>query len=54
MSFLYRKVTGDLLPAYGVRMPFGGPPVSNAMVDIIRLWILDGAPATGWVDGTDQ
>jgi hypothetical protein len=54
MSLLYRKVTGDLPSGYGAQMPFGGAPVSNAMVDIIRLWILDGAPGGGWVDGTDQ
>jgi hypothetical protein len=54
LSLLYRKVTGDLPPGYGQQMPLGGPAVSPAMVDIIRLWILDGAPATGWVTGTDQ
>lgn len=53
-SLLYHKVTGDLPSGYGVRMPFGGQPVSSAMTDIIRLWILDGAPETGWVAGTDQ
>jgi hypothetical protein len=58
MSFLYRKITADLLPGYGPPMPLTGPGVSPALSEIIRLWILgDGevppASATGWVTGTD-
>ncbi len=56
-SFLYRKITGDLLAAYGSQMPFGLAPLDPEIIDLIRLWILgDGltgpAPQTGWVAGT--
>ncbi len=58
-SFLYRKITNDLLPGWGSDMPRTGAPLTPAQIDLIRLWILgDGitgpAPATGWVTGTDQ
>jgi hypothetical protein len=59
LSFLYRKVTGDLAPGYGQTMPLLGGNLSPELTEIIRLWILgDGstgpASETGWVDGTDQ
>jgi hypothetical protein len=59
LSFLYRKITGDLELGYGAKMPLTGSDVSPELVEIVRLWILgDGttgpASATGWVDGTDQ
>jgi hypothetical protein len=53
LSFLYRKITNDLEPGMGDAMPLVGPNVNSALVEIIRLWILDGAPETGWVPGTD-
>jgi hypothetical protein len=58
LSFIYRKITGDLEPGFGFPMPLTGPAVSPALTEIIRLWILgDGtiapASATGWVVGTD-
>jgi hypothetical protein len=53
-SFLYHKITGDLGPGLGVRMPFKRPPLSRYLIDIVRSWIVAGAPPTGWVPGTDQ
>lgn len=59
LSFLYRKITGDLEPGYGVRMPQGGPALPGELTELIRLWIIGDAmtgpaPETGWVTGTDQ
>ncbi len=52
-SFLYRKVTGDLLPGTGARMPLDGPPyLDHTLTDVIYNWILYGAPQTGWPPGT--
>lgn len=52
MSYLYRKITGELDPGMGERMPFGKPALKADQVELIRLWILNGAPETGWVPGT--
>ncbi len=54
-SFLYRKITGTLNgdPALGGRMPFMRPKLDPFLIDIVRLWIEAGAPASGWVPGTD-
>jgi hypothetical protein len=53
-SFIFHKLTGDLPDAsYGERMPFGKPKLDQLLIDIIELWIEAGAPATGWVPGTD-
>jgi hypothetical protein len=59
LSFLYRKITGDLEVGWGDAMPFNEQPLSTDLIEIIRLWIIgDGilgpAPETGWVPGTDQ
>lgn len=54
LSFLYHKVTGDLGVGLGSRMPLGRPPLAANLIEIIRLWILAGAPETGWVPGTDS
>lgn len=51
-SFLYHKLTGDLDASQGARMPLFGGKLDDHLVEIIRLWIEDGAPATGWVPGT--
>ena len=53
-SFLFLKITGDLGSGMGDRMPLIGKKVSRGFRDIIELWILAGAPETGWVAGTDQ
>ena len=42
-SYLYLKVTGDPSIA-GSRMPLGGPPLSQALIDLLRDWIERGAP----------
>jgi hypothetical protein len=52
-SYLVHKVTGDLDPGFGKRMPFNEPRLDDALVDVIRRWVEAGAPADGWVAGTD-
>jgi len=53
-SYLYHKITGDLpTPDLGARMPRGNPKLNRTLIDVIRLWIENGAPMTGWVPGTD-
>ncbi len=54
MSFLYLKVIDDLAPGMGQSMPFGMKKIKKGFRDMIELWILDGAPETGWVAGTDE
>jgi hypothetical protein len=51
-SYLFHKLTGDLDGTQGARMPLIGSKVDDHLIEIIRLWIEDGAPATGWVAGT--
>ncbi|OFV82126.1 MAG: hypothetical protein A2Y78_09795, partial [Acidobacteria bacterium RBG_13_68_16] len=41
-SYLYRKITGAA-GITGVQMPFGGPPLSAAQIQLIHDWILAGA-----------
>ncbi|HEY2773889.1 MAG TPA: hypothetical protein VGK20_07540 [Candidatus Binatia bacterium] len=58
-SFLYLKITGNLLPDYGVQMPKDKPALDPSLIEMIRLWIIGDmtngqAPETGWVPGTDQ
>jgi hypothetical protein len=54
MSFMYHKITGDLGPGLGSRMPLGRPQLPANLIDIMRLWIEAGAPMDGWVPGTDS
>jgi len=42
-SYLVLKLEGSLLIS-GDRMPPGGPYLSQVEIDVIRQWILDGAP----------
>lgn len=54
LSFLMHKLTGDLpSPDFGARMPKDRRKLNSTLVDIIMLWIQAGAPASGWVPGTD-
>jgi len=61
-SYLYRKVTGDLPDkTFGVRMPFHRAALDQHLIDVINLWIQNGAPQGCWmppstcfVPGTDQ
>ena len=53
-SFLFRKLnnqlyhTVELDPAEGNRMPAGGAPaLDEAEIELVRLWIMYGAPRTG-------
>ncbi|HET8774488.1 MAG TPA: hypothetical protein VFP80_11870 [Thermoanaerobaculia bacterium] len=41
-SYLYRKITGAGIT--GDRMPLGGPPLTEAQIQLIRNWIRRGAP----------
>lgn len=52
-SFLVHKLTGDLPSGFGERMPFERAKLDDALVDVVRRWVAAGAPADGWVDGTD-
>jgi hypothetical protein len=53
-SFLYRKITATLpSTAYGKRMPLNRAPVERNLREAIRIWIENGAPDAGWLDGTD-
>ena len=51
-SFIYHKLTGDLDGTQGARMPLFSGALDAYLIEIIRLWIEDGAPETGWVPGT--
>jgi hypothetical protein len=51
-SLLLQKLLGPP-PGFGARMPFGRPKLDQSLIDIVQLWIAAGAPATGWVPGTD-
>ena len=42
-SYLIHKLEGTDPGLFGSRMPFGGPYLSQAEIDVIRQWILDGA-----------
>jgi hypothetical protein len=53
-SFIIHKLTGDLGPGMGDRMPRGKPKLPQYLIDIVQLWIEAGAPQAGWVPGTDQ
>lgn len=53
-SFLIRKIEGDLPDAaYGARMPLDRPRLHKTLRGILAAWVEAGAPATGWVPGTD-
>ena len=45
-SYLYRKLMGTHTEAggNGARMPFGAPPLPEDHLELIRLWIEQGAP----------
>lgn len=42
-SYLIQKLEGNA--ASGAQMPFGGPPLPQSTIDVIRQWITDGAQA---------
>ncbi len=53
-SFLERKLNDDFPgPGFGDRMPLNGKKLDSSLRDIVTLWIAAGAPALGWVPGTD-
>ncbi len=51
-SLLYAKLVGPP-QGFGARMPFGKPKLDQSLIDVVQLWIAAGAPANGWVPGTD-
>jgi len=51
LSYLVHKITGELGPGLGKRMPFNRPKLDEALINVIRLWVEAGAPAAGWVAG---
>lgn len=55
-SFLWEKVNAPNQehfyadhPFYGALMPLGGPPLTNGELELIRRWIIAGAPRDGVV-----
>ncbi len=52
-SYIFHKVSGDLPPGFGERMPLHRARLDDTLVEVIRRWIEAGAPADGWVPGTD-
>ena len=53
-SYLVHKLNGDFPGSgFGDRMPKGRPQLDATLINVITLWIQAGAPATGWVPGTD-
>lgn len=45
-SYMLMKIEGTHLKngGMGARMPFGGPPLDKATIEMIRAWIAAGAP----------
>jgi len=43
-SYLVQKIQGNA--AVGGRMPLGGPPLTQAQIDLVRGWIAAGAPSS--------
>lgn len=41
-SYLVRKIEGPRIVAN--RMPLGAAPLTQAQIDLVREWVLDGAP----------
>jgi hypothetical protein len=52
-SYLVHKVAGTLGSGLGKRMPLHRPKLDETLVDVVRRWVDAGAPAEGWVVGTD-
>ena len=51
---LLKAVDPDATDIPGVGMPSGLPPLSEDLLEAVRLWILGGAPETGTVAGTES
>ena len=52
-SFILAKLTSALAAGEGVSMPYNAAPLTQETVDVIRAWILAGAPTDGVVAGDD-
>jgi hypothetical protein len=44
-SFLFSKLTGTLGPGQGLVMPRVGALIPSKQIELIRRWIIAGAPA---------
>ncbi len=53
MSLLLMKLTNNLSAGEGRGMPYNAAPLSPDTVEVIRAWILAGAPEAGRVEGDD-
>ncbi|GIW42289.1 MAG: hypothetical protein KatS3mg076_2866 [Candidatus Binatia bacterium] len=58
-SLLYLKLAAATIPesydpAIGAPMPVGLPPLRRNELEAVRIWIRDGAPETGVVQGTGE
>jgi hypothetical protein len=53
-SFLVQKIRGEFPGAgFGERMPLDRRKLDKSLIEVITLWVAAGAPAAGWVPGTD-
>lgn len=52
-SFLLAKLTNNLAAGEGIPMPYNAAPLSASTIEIIRAWVLAGAPGEGRVPGDD-
>lgn len=53
-SYILHKVNGDFPgQGFGDRMPKDRPKLDSTLINVLTLWIEAGAPAMGWVPGTD-
>ncbi len=56
-SELWRRLDAtndDTIEIAGARMPIGMPPLDADTMELVRLWILSGAPEEGTVLGTEE
>lgn len=52
-SFLLAKLTHTLASGEGLGMPYNAAPLDPATIEVIRAWIVAGAPKDGRVPGDD-
>ncbi len=52
-SFILAKLTDALAAGEGIAMPYNVAPLTNDAVNVVRAWIVAGAPSTGVVPGDD-
>ena len=52
-SFLLAKLTNNLAAGEGFPMPYNVAPLDNATIEVLKAWIVAGAPGDGVVPGDD-